>query len=44
MIVKVNRGDKVVSKTGGNLGGAYKTPKEARKRLRRVEFFKRRKT
>lgn len=30
-------------KSGKNLGGPYKTKAEARKRLRQVEFFKRRK-
>ncbi len=44
MIKKVKGGYKVVSeKTGKNLGGPYKTKQEAEKRLRQVEFFKRRK-
>lgn len=44
MIVKVKGGYKVVSETTGrNLGGPYKTKEEAQKRLRQVEFFKRRK-
>ena len=43
MIVKVNGGYKVVSTKGKNLGGPYKTLKEAKKRLRQVEFFKHRK-
>jgi hypothetical protein len=43
MIVKVKRGYKVVSSNGRNLGGPYKTRKEAKKRLRQVEFFKHRK-
>ncbi|MFI5072812.1 MAG: hypothetical protein ACHP8A_18190 [Terriglobales bacterium] len=43
MIVKVNGGYKVVSTKGRNLGGPYKTLKEAKKRLRQVEFFKHRK-
>jgi len=40
MIVKVKGGYKVVSTKGKNLGGPYKTLKEAKKRLRQVEFFK----
>lgn len=43
MIVKVKSVYKVVSRTGRNLGGPYKTLKEAKKRLRQVEFFKHRK-
>ena len=43
MIVKVQGGYKVVSSGGRNLGGPYKTLKEAKKRLRQVEFFKHRK-
>jgi hypothetical protein len=43
MIVKVNGGYRVVSTKGKNLGGPYKTLKEAKKRLRQVEFFKHRK-
>jgi hypothetical protein len=44
MIKKVAGGYKVLSeKTKKNLGGPYKTRKEAEKRLRQVEFFKRRK-
>jgi hypothetical protein len=43
MIVKVNGGYRVVSSKGRNLGGPYKTLKEAKKRLRQVEFFKHRK-
>jgi hypothetical protein len=43
MIVKVKGGYKVVSTQGKNLGGPYKTLKEAKKRLRQVEFFKHRK-
>jgi hypothetical protein len=42
MIKKLKGGYKVVSeKTGKNLGGPYKTKEEAEKRLRQVEFFKR---
>jgi hypothetical protein len=43
MIKKDKKGYKVVSKTGKNLGSGYKTRAEAAKRLRQVEFFKRRK-
>jgi hypothetical protein len=43
MIAKVKDGYKVVSSKGKNLGGPYKTLKEAKKRLRQVEFFKHRK-
>jgi len=44
MIEKVKGGYKVVSeKSEKNLGGPYKTLKEAKKRLRQVEFFKHRK-
>ena len=40
MIVKRSKGWYVVSHKGKNLGGPYKTKKEALKRLREVEFFK----
>ncbi len=43
MIVKVKEGYQVVSTQGKNLGGPYQTLKEAKKRLREVEFFKHRK-
>lgn len=44
MIKRVKEGFKVVSqKTGRSLGGPYKTEAEAKKRLRQVEFFKRKK-
>lgn len=43
MIRKVKAGYKVVSSKGKNLGGPYKTEEEAKKRLRQVEFFKRKK-
>jgi hypothetical protein len=43
MIKKVKTGYKVVSSKGKNLGGPYKTLREAKKRLRQVEFFKRNK-
>jgi hypothetical protein len=43
MIRKTSAGYKVLSeKTGKSLGGPYKTRAEAEKRLRQVEFFKRR--
>jgi hypothetical protein len=41
MIKKVKGGYKVVSSKGKNLGGPYKTMAKAKKRLRQVEFFKR---
>ena len=40
MIKRVKEGYKVTSEKGKNLGGPYKTKKEAEKRLRQVEFFK----
>jgi len=44
MIKKVAGGYKVLSENGKkNLGGPYKTKKEAEKRLKQVEFFKHRK-
>jgi hypothetical protein len=43
MIKKVAGGYKVVSSKGKNLGGPYKTKKEAAKRLQQVEFFKHKK-
>jgi hypothetical protein len=44
VIKKVAGGYKVLSENGKkNLGGPYKTKKEAEKRLKQVEFFKRRK-
>lgn len=42
MIRKVSGGYKVVSHSGKNLGGPYKTKAAAEKRLRQVEFFKHR--
>jgi len=42
MIRKVQGGYKVVSSKGKSLGGPYKTRAAAQKRLRQVEFFKRR--
>lgn len=44
MIRKTSQGYRVLSHDGKkNLGGPYKTKKEAEKRLRQVEFFKRNK-
>jgi hypothetical protein len=43
MIKKVADGYKVTSEKGKNLGGPYKSRKEAEKRLKQVEFFKRKK-
>ena len=43
MIKKGASGYQVLSGKGKNLGGPYKTRKEAEKRLRQVEFFKHRK-
>jgi hypothetical protein len=40
MIVKRKTGYFVLSEKRKNLGGSYKTRKEAVKRLRQVEFFK----
>jgi len=41
MIVKRKDGYHVISKKAGkNLGGPYRSRKEALKRLRQVEFFK----
>lgn len=40
MIKKVAGGYKVLSENGKNLGGPYKTKKEAEKRLKQVEYFK----
>ena len=41
MIKKTREGYKVVSEKGKNLGSGYKTRAAAAKRLRQVEFFKR---
>jgi hypothetical protein len=43
MIKKVKQGYKVLSEKGKNLGGPYRTKAEAEKRLKQVEYFKRRK-
>jgi hypothetical protein len=40
MIVKAKGGWKVVSESGKNLGGPYKSRAQAKKRLREVEYFK----
>jgi hypothetical protein len=40
MIKKVKEGYQVTSEKGKNLGGPYKTRKEAAERLRQVEYFK----
>ena len=40
MIVKRKKGWHVVSEKGNNLGGPYKTREMAEKRLRQVEFHK----
>jgi len=42
MIKKEKDGYRVLSSKGKNLGGPYRTLEEAKKRLRQVEFFKRR--
>jgi len=41
MIKKTKGGYKVVSESGKNLGGPYPTKEQAKKRLRQVEYFKR---
>jgi len=43
MITKDKSGYKVVSEKGKNLGSGYKTRAAAAKRLRQVEYFKRKK-
>ena len=43
MIIKTAKGFTVKSEKGKNLGGPYKTREEAQKRLKQVEFFKRKK-
>ena len=43
MIIKTAKGYMVKSEKGKNLGGPYKSKKEAQKRLRQVEYFKHRK-
>ena len=44
MIRKVKSGYKVLSESGKNLGGPYKSKAAAQKRLRQVEFFKHKKS
>jgi hypothetical protein len=41
MIKKEKGGYNVLSEKGKNLGGPYKSKKQAEKRLKQVEFFKR---
>jgi hypothetical protein len=43
MIKKTKGGFKVVSEEGKNLGGPYPSRSQAEKRLRQVEYFKRKK-
>jgi len=43
MIVKRKSGYYVVSESGKNLGGPYVSREAAEKRLRQVEYFKRKK-
>jgi hypothetical protein len=43
MIENVTGGDQVVSEQGRNLGGPYKTKKQAEARIKHVEYFKRNK-
>jgi len=43
MIKKTSRGYKVVSRTGKNLGGPYRSRETAERRLRQVEYFKHKK-
>lgn len=40
MIRKVKGGYKVLSEKGRNLGGPYRTRKQAARRLQQVEYFK----
>jgi len=40
VIAIVEGGYQVLSRSGKNLGGPYKTLEEAKRRLRQVEFFK----
>lgn len=40
MIVKKTKGWYVISENGRNLGGPYKSRKEAEERLREIEYFK----
>lgn len=43
MIRKTKGGYRVVSESGKNLGGPYKSKSAARKRLQQVEYFKHKK-
>jgi len=43
MIRKTKKGYVVLSEKGKKLGGPYRTRKEAERRLRQVEYFKRKK-
>lgn len=43
MIIPVKGGFKVISEKGKNLGGPYPKRKDAEKRLRQVEHFKKKK-
>ncbi len=43
MIRKEKDGYRVLSESGKNLGGPFRTKAEAEKRLRQVEYFKHRK-
>ena len=43
MIIKTSAGYKVVSESGKNLGGPYKTRAEAERRLKQIEYFKHKK-
>jgi hypothetical protein len=40
VIKKTTGGYKVLSEKGKNLGGPYKSKKDAEKRLKQVEYFK----
>ncbi len=40
MIIKVKKGWKIISKTTGRRLGFFKTKKEAEKRLKQIEYFK----
>ncbi len=40
MIRKTSKGYRVVSRSGKNLGGPYRTKAEAERRLQQMEWFK----
>ena len=42
MIRYIGKGYRVISESGKNLGGPYKSKKEAKRRLRQVEYWKNR--